>query len=244
MNTIQEIISKESPKIGVDQFVVSVVLNPDYYKGAGKKIRSVDMEHYNYMISLLHQSERFKYIPSTHKKGGKGRKPSANHHYLMHGGRSILHVMTGCQYGNPFIKLGINLSKTTEDDHKVIRNELASITPIWADKKALLHLMEVSLMELFIDLPNVTTDEIMIISPASHSHSVVHDSTEYYGKRSSKISITKYDKAKELHETEGIALGHELTRIEVRVREKRLSVGDILEMGEVNFYDKLFHNAH
>ncbi|MFZ5756933.1 MAG: replication initiation factor domain-containing protein [Pseudomonadota bacterium] len=222
---------------GVDRFVLSIVLNPDYYSKGGKKIRAEDMDSFYTIIALMQGSEVLTCIPDKKKKNGK---PVMYHYYLIKEGRTLLHIMTGVIYGNAFIKLGLNPSKTSQEDFAIICTELAAILPPEVDMAAFLVQAEVSLMELFVDLPGVSTDEVIVLAPQSHSHAVVHGTTEYYGTRKSRITVTKYDKAEELKEVHGIPVGNSLTRIEVRVRDHKVSLADMLLKKEVGYYNRIF----
>lgn len=229
------------PSIGLDRIVLAIVLNPNYYKGKGeRKIRAEDIDEYNYIAGMLYASDKLTHS-NKYKKGTKGGKPIPQRHFLKKDGRLLIDIMNGFQYGKPFIKIGFNLGRLKEDDFPIIVNELAGLLPPGESYGNLLLKCELSRLELCIDLPNVDPDEITLLSMGNHNHTLFEGSTEYNGNRQSRLCAVKYDKRKQLLEKEGIDIGHALTRIEVRVQERRMSVYDFLEMGGADFYKKLFH---
>lgn len=230
-----------NPSIGLDRLVLSIVLNPNYYDGKGeRKIRPEDIDYYNYIVGMIFNSEDMIHS-NKYKNGTKGGKPIPQRHFLKKDGRLLMDIMNGFQYGKPFIKIGLNPGRLKDDDFPLIIKELSGLLPPGESYVPLLLNCELSRLELCIDLPNIDPDEITILSMGNHSHALFEGSTEYNGNRHSRLCIVKYDKKKQLLEKDGIDIGHPLTRIEVRVQERRKSVSDFLEMGEVDFHNKLFH---
>lgn len=230
-----------SPSIGLDRLVLSIVANPNYYNGKGEpKFRPEDIDYYNYIVGMIFNSEELTHS-KKYKKGTKGGKPIPQRHFLSKDGRLLMDIMNGFQYGKPFIKIGLNPGRLKEDDFPLIIKVIAGLLPPGESYAPLLLNCELSRLELCIDLPNIEPDEITILSMGNHRHTIVDDSTEYNGTRQSRLCAVKYDKRKQLLEEEGIDIGYPLTRIEVRAQERRKSVSDFLEMGEVDFYKKLFH---
>lgn len=234
------------PRIGVDRLVLSVVLNKDYYTKGGRKIGPEDMELYNLMVSMLFQSDRLKHYSSKVKKGSSGKAQPHYWHSLSVSGRNLMTVRHGYKGGNPYFRFEMNPDKLTDSDFAIVCTEIWEILPPDFDRTDFLMNMAVSEVELLIELPGTMPEEVVTLVPAKHHPKVVYEeTTEYDGSRGSRISVVKYDKAKELREEHGVLLDHPLTRIEVRVRERGLSLLKLLGAEEVAFYKGIFcHLRH
>lgn len=231
------------PRVGVDRLVLSAVLSKDYYQKGGRRIGPADFEVYAGMISMLHQSDNLKYIPPKSHKGPSGKHHACHRHVLSIAGRHVMTVRRGIQGSNPYLNFEMNPDKLKEPDFAIICKEIFEILPPEITREQFLLSTAISSIELFIDLPGISHCAIETLVPAKHHpKKISHGSTEYDGGRESRIVVAKYDKARQLKEKEGVQLDHSLTRIEIRVRERRTSLLELLNAEEVAFYKGIFRN--
>lgn len=225
------------PRFGVDQMTLSFVVNPMFYKkGSEPRFGHKYSESFWYTTTALLESGAF-----IHKHGKPNKSGYPVHtHFLIRNGRTICTFLTGIMWGKSFVKLVLNPNKIQPGDLAIICTEIKTCTPPGRSPVDFIREAEVSVIEMFMDIAGKSPDDFVVLATNIQDRQTYHD-TVYLGDRGRPRSVCIYDKAQELKKSTGIDVGHKLTRLEVRLRMKKLSYGALLDGAPLVPYRRLFH---
>lgn len=127
---------------------------------------------------------------------------------------------------NSGVAIDFTPSKLTPDGWSLFREMLGTI--FHNDPHQILSDFKLSKVEIAMDVM-VPFDELLCIAPgvATENLNYLAKGTRYLGQKGGKRTFCIYDKRKQLADEVAVDLGHDLTRIEVRVRRSGISLSEI-----------------